>query len=91
MANPCSEMFGGGREKVEVGVSIGIQESAEALVRTVESYLANGYRRVKIKIKPGREVDRDGRRPQQISRPAPAGGREFGLHVGECHRVQADR
>lgn len=51
------EMFGGRREKVEVGVSIGIQESASALVRTVASYLDDGYRRVKIKIKPGREVD----------------------------------
>ncbi|NWG33292.1 MAG: o-succinylbenzoate synthase [Chloroflexi bacterium] len=51
------EMFGGVREKVEVGVSIGIQETASALVRTVESYLAQGYRRVKIKIKPGREVE----------------------------------
>jgi O-succinylbenzoate synthase len=51
------EMFGGTRDKVEVGVSIGIQESASALVRTVESYLQNGYRRVKIKIKPGREIE----------------------------------
>lgn len=51
------EMFGGARDKVEVGVSIGIQESAQALVRTVASYLDQGYRRVKIKIKPGREVD----------------------------------
>jgi len=51
------EMFGGTRDKVDVGVSIGIQESAAALVKTVESYLAQGYRRVKIKIKPGREVD----------------------------------
>jgi O-succinylbenzoate synthase len=50
-------MFGGRRDKVEVGVSIGIQESASALVRTVASYLEKGYRRVKIKIKPGREVD----------------------------------
>jgi O-succinylbenzoate synthase len=51
------EMFGGTREKVEVGVSVGIQESAAALVRTVTSYLEKGYRRVKIKIKPGREVE----------------------------------
>ncbi|MGE5376968.1 MAG: o-succinylbenzoate synthase [Bacteroidota bacterium] len=51
------EMFGGIRDKVNVGVSIGIQSSAQALVRTVESYLQQGYRRVKIKIKPGREVD----------------------------------
>ena len=51
------EMFGGTRDKVEVGVSIGIQESASALVRTVESYLDQGYGRVKIKIKPGREIE----------------------------------
>lgn len=51
------DMFGGTRDRVEVGVSIGIQESASALVRTVESYLQQGYRRVKIKIKPGREIE----------------------------------
>jgi O-succinylbenzoate synthase len=51
------QMFGGARDKVDVGVSIGIQESASALVHTVESYLEKGYRRVKIKIKPGREVE----------------------------------
>lgn len=51
------EMFGGTRDKVDVGVSIGIQASASILVGTVASYLNQGYRRVKIKIKPGREVD----------------------------------
>jgi o-succinylbenzoate synthase len=51
------EMFGGARDQVEVGVSIGIQESISALLSSVDSYLEKGYRRVKIKIKPGREVD----------------------------------
>jgi len=51
------EMFSGRRDRVDVGVSIGIQESASALVRTVEAYLAQGYRRVKIKIKPGRDIE----------------------------------
>ena len=51
------ELFGGTRDNVDVGVSIGIQESASALVRTVEAYLEEGYRRVKIKIKPGRELE----------------------------------
>ena len=51
------EMFGGARDKVEVGVSIGIQVSVSALLSSVDSYLEKGYRRVKIKIKPGREVD----------------------------------
>jgi O-succinylbenzoate synthase len=51
------EMFGGVRDKVEVGVSIGIQESASDLVRTAEGYVAQGYNRLKIKIKPGRDVE----------------------------------
>ncbi len=50
------ELLGGTRQKVEVGVSIGLQESPKVLVRAVESYLAQGYRRVKIKIRPGRDV-----------------------------------
>ena len=50
-------MFGGVRQKVEVGVSIGIQESAPALVQTAEGYVAQGYNRLKIKIKPGRDVE----------------------------------
>jgi O-succinylbenzoate synthase len=41
---------------VDVGVSIGIQPSPQALLETVASYLEQGYRRVKIKIKPGRDV-----------------------------------
>ncbi|MGD8402554.1 MAG: o-succinylbenzoate synthase [Anaerolineales bacterium] len=50
------EMFGGERDKVDVGVSIGIQESASALVRAAEGYVEQGYNRLKIKIKPGRDV-----------------------------------
>jgi len=49
-------MLGGVRDKVEVGVSIGIQESASALVRSVQGYIEQGYNRIKIKIKPGRDV-----------------------------------
>jgi o-succinylbenzoate synthase len=51
------ELLEGAREKVEVGVSIGIQESARDLVRSVEGYIQQGYARVKIKIKPGRDVE----------------------------------
>ncbi len=49
-------MLGGARENVEVGVSIGIQESASALVRSAQEYVQQGYNRIKIKIKPGRDV-----------------------------------
>jgi O-succinylbenzoate synthase len=49
-------LLGGERTKVPVGVSIGIQDSPEKLLETAAGYLAQGYRRVKIKIKPGRDV-----------------------------------
>jgi len=51
------EMFGGVRDKVEVGVSIGIQASAKGLVQTAADYVGQGYNRIKIKIKPGRDVE----------------------------------
>ena len=50
------QMLGGSRERVDVGVSVGLQASPAALVKTVDSYLQQGYRRIKIKIKPGRDV-----------------------------------
>jgi O-succinylbenzoate synthase len=52
-----SRALGGTRDKVETGVSIGLQESPDALVRVVEKFMAEGYRRVKVKIKPGKDID----------------------------------
>jgi len=51
-----SELLGGTRKKVPVGVSIGIQSSPNTLLGTVADYLEAGYQRIKIKIKPGRDV-----------------------------------
>jgi O-succinylbenzoate synthase len=50
------EMLGGTRQKVAVGVSVGLQSSPQELVGVVGKYVDDGYRRVKIKIKPGRDV-----------------------------------
>jgi O-succinylbenzoate synthase len=50
------KLLGGQRDRVEVGVSVGLQESPEKLVEVVEGYLQQGYRRVKLKIKPGRDI-----------------------------------
>jgi O-succinylbenzoate synthase len=50
------EMLGGKRERVSVGVSVGLQESPAVLVKTVSKYVESGYARIKIKIKPGRDV-----------------------------------
>jgi len=48
-----SHVLGGRRRRVEVGVSVGIQPSIPALVRRVGAYLAEGYGRIKIKVRPG--------------------------------------
>jgi O-succinylbenzoate synthase len=50
------QLLGGVRDKVDVGVSVGIQASSDALVSTVERYVGQGYRRIKLKIKPGRDL-----------------------------------
>jgi O-succinylbenzoate synthase len=50
---PLACLLGGTRSSIESGVSIGIQDSLDELLERVEIELAAGYRRVKIKIKPG--------------------------------------
>jgi O-succinylbenzoate synthase len=49
--------FGAVRAEVDCGVSVGIQPSVAELLRTVGGYLDQGYRRIKLKIKPGWDVE----------------------------------
>ena len=53
---PLWKLLGGVRQEIACGVSIGIKETLEELVGTVERELAAGYQRIKIKIKPGNDV-----------------------------------
>jgi O-succinylbenzoate synthase len=62
---PLCELIGGRRRPIPAGVSIGIQPSVEALVERVAAELAEGYQRIKIKIKPGWD-----RRPVEAIRRA---------------------
>lgn len=48
---------GGARKEISCGVSIGIQDSVEQLLDKIEAELAAGYQRIKMKIKPGWDVD----------------------------------
>jgi o-succinylbenzoate synthase len=54
---PLAKLLGGARDEISSGVSIGIQRSMEALIVKVEKELAAGYQRIKIKIKPGNDVE----------------------------------
>jgi O-succinylbenzoate synthase len=51
------ELLGGVRDAVPVGVSVGLQGTDEDLLRQVEARLEEGYRKIKLKIKPGRDVE----------------------------------
>lgn len=50
---PLWQLLGGERTEIQSGVSIGLQPNLEILFEKIEHELASGYRRIKIKIKPG--------------------------------------
>jgi O-succinylbenzoate synthase len=55
---PLGQMLGGGRrDRVEVGVSIGIQPTLAGLLDRVDQFIDKGYRRIKMKIEPGWELE----------------------------------
>jgi O-succinylbenzoate synthase len=52
-----SQLIGGTRVRIPVGVSLGIQAQLEQLLERVDRYLTLGYQRIKLKIRPGWDVD----------------------------------
>ncbi|MGH9678877.1 MAG: o-succinylbenzoate synthase [Candidatus Acidiferrales bacterium] len=54
---PLWKLLGGARTEIPCGVSIGIKPTVEELIATVERELAAGYQRIKIKIKPGKDIE----------------------------------
>ncbi len=53
---PLSRLLGGTLDEVASGVSLGIQADTDVLMANVEKELGAGYRRIKLKIKPGKDV-----------------------------------
>ena len=54
---PLWKLLGGTRREIPCGVSIGIQDSVEQLLEKIQTELAAGYRRIKVKVKPGWDVN----------------------------------
>lgn len=54
---PLYKALGGTNTEIEVGVSIGIQESTEDLLNIIQTHVDEGYKRMKVKIKPGKDID----------------------------------
>jgi len=54
---PLSKLLGGTRQEIPCGVSIGIQPSISTLLSKIDLELRAGYQRIKLKIKPGKDVE----------------------------------
>ncbi len=54
---PLWKLLGGSRREIPCGVSLGMQETVEQLLEKVEKELAARYRRIKLKCKPGWDVE----------------------------------
>jgi O-succinylbenzoate synthase len=54
---PLARLIGGTRDSIATGISLGIERSPEALVEKASAAVAAGYRKVKIKIMPGSDVE----------------------------------
>ena len=54
---PLAKLLGGTLTEIASGVSLGIRENPAALVKKVAEELASGYQRIKLKIKPGKDLD----------------------------------
>src|SRR5579871_3183267 len=54
---PLSRLVGGTLAEIPCGVSLGIRENPQMLVKKVEQELECGYQRIKLKIKPGKDLD----------------------------------
>jgi O-succinylbenzoate synthase len=65
---PLSKLLGGTREEIACGVSVGVKDSLDELVAAVKKELAAGYQRIKIKIKPGKDLAQVQRLRQEFPR-----------------------
>jgi O-succinylbenzoate synthase len=57
LGQPLARVLGGTRSRIASGVSIGIQDSFDQLIEKVDRELSAGYQRIKIKIKPGWDLE----------------------------------
>ncbi|GAA0419138.1 MAG: o-succinylbenzoate synthase [Bacillota bacterium] len=60
-AKQCGESLatslGGTKKRIEVGISLGIEDSYEKLIQAIQEKVDEGYKRIKIKIKPGKDIE----------------------------------
>ncbi len=52
-----TQTLGGEKTEIDVGISVGIQASELHLLQKIEGYLAQGFKRIKVKIRPGWDIE----------------------------------
>ncbi|MFC5559345.1 o-succinylbenzoate synthase [Ureibacillus thermophilus] len=57
MNQPLAKVLGGNKEEIDVGISLGIQPTIEKQIEVVGKYIEEGYKRIKVKIKPDWDVE----------------------------------
>ena len=57
VGQPLFRLWNGTKQQIPCGVSVGLQKNIEATLETIRGYLDKGYRRIKLKIKPGKDYE----------------------------------
>ncbi len=52
-----AKLLGGTKDRIESGISLGIHKDIPTLLAVIERHLAQGYRRIKLKVKPGWDIE----------------------------------
>src|SRR6266851_3222634 len=81
---PLAKFLGGAREEIASGVSVGIKESLDELVAAVKKELAAGYQRIKIKIKPAKDLEPVKRLRQEFPRIKLMVDADSAIALGAC-------
>ncbi len=78
---PLWSLLGGTRAEIVSGVSLGIEDDIERLLDLIARYLEEGYRRIKLKIAPGRDIDVVPARSRLLSGDRASSRRQLGVHA----------
>ena len=80
----------GTARQIVSGVSLGIEDDMPTLLGLVDQYVGEGYRRVKLKIGPGQDVEVVRAGPRAYPGPPAPGRRQLGLHARRPRRPASD-
>ena len=78
------EHLGGTLEEIPCGVSLGIRDNSASLVKKVAQELREGYQRIKLKVKPGKDYEFVAAVRHEFPDILLVRGRQLGICIGGC-------